>query len=154
MSMRTMFAVATACVVLVGCGTIQEHEPRYAHARVKDPSCDGTKRCEIFVTVTCPEGAAACSATVDPKVAVILGRGRVERITWTMDGAPGFQFTDQGIVIDNSVDNPDFKCDPLGHQTTTFTCTDKHSQLALVSYSVNITGVKPVSSVDPWIVNN
>ncbi len=153
MSLRTMISMASVCVVLGACGTSPPREHPYVHARVKDPSCDGTKKCEIFVTVTCPDGAADCTATVDPKVVVILGRGRVEHITWTLDGVPGYQFTDHGIVIDD----PEVSCDPLGNQTTTFKCTDKHSRLAVIPYRVNIKAegsAKPVGSVDPWIVNN
>lgn len=153
MSLRTLIAMASACVVLGACGTWAQHEHPFVHARVKDPSCDGTKKCEIFVTVACPEAASTCSATVDPKVVLILGRGRVEHITWTLDGVTGYEFADQGIVIDD----PDFSCDPLGNPKTTFKCTDKHSRQALITYLVNIKaggGAKPVGSVDPWIVNN
>jgi hypothetical protein len=153
MSLRTMISMASVCVILGACGTLPQHEPPYGRARVKDPSCDGTKKCEIFVTVTCPDGAAECTASVDPKVVVILGRGHVQHINWTLKGVPGYQFADQGIVIDD----PDISCGPLGNQTTTFKCTDNHSRLAVIPYLVNIKAegsAKPVGSVDPWIVNN
>jgi hypothetical protein len=113
-------------------------------------SCkDNTQKCEVAVYVDC--STTPCTLSVDYDYTIVNTDKKDIKLTWQLQDA-AFAFTDKGIEIPDGGDQFE-DCHPEGSGQR-FRCKDKNQHFGLYKYKINVTGPKPVDSLDPWVVND
>jgi hypothetical protein len=138
----TRVLAVLAALVVTSCATIDKSEPRR-----KD--CNNDKDCNVTVSVDCD--ALACRAKVDFDEIYLKGNNA----RWELDEKAlreGYSFHPvYGIWFKSFIPEKDFECKPDGKM---FKCKTKVKPAdKRYRYGVQIVGPKPVSLLDPWVVN-
>jgi hypothetical protein len=169
--MRTtaLTAAAIAAFVLIGCG--QQQKAADSAARPPAPKskalhCDGTGACKLSVWVDC--SATPCTIGIDSEFAVVANQAK-PNIDWEITKANDqthptpaeFQFApnDKGIVFPGDSTQVFSDCKSNGTDARKFSCKDNQTDSGIYVYKyvvtiVDKTGVKAVTPLDPWVVNN
>jgi hypothetical protein len=157
--MRTTIACALAAsLMLSACATTGTRghgalEPQFVFFAHKTPqqklTCDGSRKCELPVSVDCV--LFVCRIGIDYDPIVVTDKPGAE-VAWVLpDGDWRFDETN-GIALD-----PDGRSEFTCHREQNglrFACIDKHSKCGVYKYTINVKGPVAVPPLDPWIANN
>ena len=108
--------------------------------------------------------------TLDQEVLIFRTQpGQPLTVTWKIDAASGYRFTERGIVIEGRLtdevvrgerpsvvlapQNEIVNCRPADEARSTFTCTNNRSVRGIYKYSIRLTDGKAEIALDPPIVN-
>lgn len=145
MGKRALFCAAIVSAGLLGCATPGTFHMQDKVAKKND--CDGSKKCEVAVDVTC---FLSCKILVDYDVVVVSGKKKTA-VSWQLPVNSSYTFPDNGIVIADAGD--EFKCG-VEKDPHTFTCTNNHGKFGVYKYMINVKGPLSVAPLDPWMVND
>ena len=133
MSMRALCGALLACLVAMGCASM---DPRVQRAG-NSLDCDRNGECAVTVNVDCKR-YFTCDVWVDYDMVAVLGEGRAQDVRWNLVGEPNAEFTSDGISFRNSA----FDCRADGKQA--FVCRDAHPGFGVFKYGQRHAQGEPV----------
>jgi hypothetical protein len=138
---------ALAAAVAFGILTLGSQAPKVAG---KGPlECrNAAGPCQNHVSVNCD--SASCTLSVDYDYTIVATKNAPIELTWQLETS-GYVFTDNGIQF--PAGTPFENCHKEGTGQR-FRCLDKNPAFDLYKYTINVTGSKPVTALDPWVVND
>lgn len=139
-----LLAVAAALGLL----TLGTQVPKPQPGKPPLQCTDAGGPCQVAVYVDCSSNP--CTLSVDHDYTIVNTNKTPIQLTWQLQDS-NFAFADNGIEFPAGADVDNCHKEGTGQR---FRCNDKNPQFAIYKYKINVTGTKPVTSLDPWVVND
>ena len=111
-------------------------------------TCHSAEQCVVPVTVAC--GATSCTSSIPADKQVLATNGFA--VVWAIaPGSEPYLFKNSGGIFFKAAQTV-WRCHSEAHDTR-YRCKSGHSDETGQEYGIELVGPKPVTILDPWIVN-